>query len=134
MTGYAFALVLCVAVVVLVLQLLRTQRIREKYAAAWILLALAVVLLGLFPGLAVGMSRLVGVQTPINLVFALASVVLFAVSVQLSSEVSRSEEQVRTLAERVALMQFEIRELQGAQQAPTDPTRSTDGSSNPGSI
>ena len=134
MSGYAFALVLCVAVVVLVLQLLRTQRIREKYAAAWILLALAVVLLGLFPGLAVGMSRLVGVQTPINLVFALASVVLFAVSVQLSSEVSRSEEQVRTLAERVALMQFEIRELQGAQQAPTDPTRSTDGSSNPGSI
>lgn len=114
MTGYAFALALCIAVVVLVLYLLRTQRIREKYAAIWIVLALAVVLLGAFPGLAVAASRLVGVQTPINLVFALASVVLFAVGVQLSTEVSRSEEHLRALAERVALLQLELRTMRQA--------------------
>ena len=127
MTGYWFALVLCVAVVLLVLYLLRTQRIREKYAAIWLVLALAVVLLGVLPDLAGVLSRLVGVQTPINLVFALASAVLFGVCLQLSSEVSRSEEQVRTLAERVALLELRVDELEDGAASPSSEKASEPG-------
>ena len=39
-----------------------------------------------------------GIVTPVNLVFALAIVVLLAVCVQLSAEVSGLEEETRTLA------------------------------------
>ena len=111
MTWYWFALALALGAVAVVLQLLRSQRIREKYAATWIVLAIGVVLLGLFPGLATVTARAVGVQTPINLVFALATLVLFAVLVQLSAEVSHAEETTRTLAERIALLQLELHEL-----------------------
>jgi hypothetical protein len=118
MTGYWFAVALCIFVAVLVFSLLRTQRIREKYAAIWIVLALAVVLLGVFPNLAAAASRLVGVLTPINLVFAIAAAVLFAVCVQLSSELSRSEEHLRKLAERMALLELEVRSLREAEGEP----------------
>ena len=111
MKWYWFALALVLGVVALVLYLLRTQRIQEKYAAIWIGLAVGVTLVGVFPQLAGIMARAVGVQTPINLVFALASLVLFVVIVQLSVEVSRAEEKTRTLAERIALLQLELREL-----------------------
>ena len=111
MTGYPFAVALVLGVVVVVFQLLRTQRIREKYAAIWLALATAVVLLGVFPRLAEVTASAVGVRTPINLVFALATLVLFIVVVQLSAEISRAEETARTLIERLALLQLEVDDL-----------------------
>lgn len=123
-TWYWFALALVLGVVVAVLQLLRTQRIREKYAAIWIGLATVVTLLGVFPRLAEIMAHAVGVQTPVNLVFALAALVLFVVLVQLSAEVSRAEETTRTLAERIALLRLELDELRSTAKPPADDSRS----------
>lgn len=113
MTGYVFALVCSAVVVTLLYFLLRTRRIREKYAAVWILVALAVVVLGAFPRLLVGFTALVGVGLPVNLLFALAFVTLLTVCIQLSSELSSLEEESRTLAEEVALLRLEVRRLQG---------------------
>lgn len=108
MSGYAFAIGLCAIVVALLFFLLRTRRIREKYAGLWIMLTLAVVLLGIFPGVAIWVSDLVGVETPVNLLFALAFVVLLALCIQLSAEVSKLEEETRTLAEEIALLRLEV--------------------------
>jgi hypothetical protein len=113
MTGYAFALACSAVVVGLLYFLLRTRRIREKYAAVWILVAIAVVILGAFPRILVGFAALAGVGLPVNLLFALAFVTLLTVSIQLSSELSSLEEESRTLAEEVALLRLELRTLQG---------------------
>ena len=80
MTGYALALALCLVVIVLIFSLLRRRRIREKYAAIWVVLTLAVVLLGAFPQLAVWLADVLGVHAPVNLLFATAFVVLLAVA------------------------------------------------------
>jgi hypothetical protein len=108
-SGYAFALALCAVVVGLLLFLLRTRRIQEKYAGIWILVAMAVVVLGAFPKLVFWITELVGVGLPANLLFALAIVTLLAVSIQLSSELSSLEEESRTLAEEIALLRLEMR-------------------------
>lgn len=112
MSGYAFAVALTVVLVVMLFLLMRHRRIREKYAAVWIGLALAVVVLGVFPNLAVRLAALVGVQTPVNLVFALAFAVLLLVCIQLSVEVSNLEEETRTLAEAHALLQLDFQRLE----------------------
>lgn len=133
MSVYLTAIVVCIALVVALLWLLRTRRIREKYAAIWILLTIAVVLVGTVPRLAFWLSDLVGVQTPVNLVFALAILVLFAVGIQLSTEVSELEEETRTLAEEVALLRLEVTRLGAAHPheprapgvASTDPAGTT---------
>lgn len=111
MSGYLFAIALCVVVVGFLFYLLRTRRIREKYAGIWIALAAAVILLGVFPGLAFWVSDLVGVDTPVNLVFATGFVVLLVVCIQLSTEVSNLEEETRTLAEEIALLRLDLTEL-----------------------
>lgn len=104
MTGYPFALGLTAVVVVFVLLLLRTRRLREKYAAIWLVLAAAVLVLAVFPDLALWVAELVGVETPVNLLFSGAIVVLLSVCIQLSSEVSALEEETRTVAEELALL------------------------------
>jgi hypothetical protein len=110
-SGYGFALALCAVVVGLLYFLLRTRRIQEKYAGIWILVALAVVILGAFPKIVFWLAALVGVGLPANLLFALAIVTLLAVSIQLSSELSSLEEESRTLAEEIALLRLELRTL-----------------------
>ena len=113
MTGYPFAVALCLAVLVFVLLLLRTRRLREKYAAVWLVLALVVVVLALFPDLAFWLARVAGVVSPVNLLFSGAIVVLLGVCIQLSSEVSALEEETRTVAEEVALLRLEVEHLGG---------------------
>jgi hypothetical protein len=124
-TGYAFAIACSVVVLGLLYFLLRTRRIREKYAGIWILLAIAVVILGAFPTLIVRFAALVGVGLPVNLLFALAFVTLLTVCIQLSSELSSLEEESRTLAEEIALLRLELRTLQRS-LSPDD--KASDGS------
>lgn len=121
MSGYVFAISLCVLVVGLLLILLRTRRIREKYAGVWIVLAVAVIILGVFPRLAFWLAKLVGVETPVNLLFALAFAVLLGVCIQLSSEVSHLEEETRTLTEEVALLRLDVH--QGFSQRDEPPAK-----------
>jgi len=118
MSGYPVAVVLCVIVVGLLVFLLRTHRIREKFAAVWIVLALAVTVLGAVPEIAFWLADLVGVQTPVNLLFAIGFVVLLAVCLQLSSEISNLEEETRTLAEELALLALEVRTRSSDELAP----------------
>ncbi|RYV51378.1 DUF2304 domain-containing protein [Pengzhenrongella frigida] len=109
MSAYATVVLVCLLLVGSLVYLLRTRRIREKYAAIWIVLTVAVLLIGAFPQLAFWLSSLVGVRTPANLVFAIAIVVLLAVCIQLSTEISNLEEETRTLAQEIALQRLEAR-------------------------
>lgn len=111
MTGYWFALGSCVLLLVFLVVLLRTRRIREKYALLWVALSIGVVIVGAFPSAVAWLSGLVGVQTPSNLLFGFAIVVLLLVCIQLSAEMTTMEEEARTLTEEVALLRFDLERL-----------------------
>lgn len=111
-SGYWFALVGGVVTLVFMVELLRRRRLREKYAALWIVVAVVVLLFALVPALTTGLAELVGVTTPVNLVFFLGLLVLLVVCVQLSAEVSGLEHENQTLAEESALLRNRIERLE----------------------
>ena len=121
MSGYWFALVLVVIVLATILQLLRTRRLREKYATAWLTVAAVVIVLAIFPGLLAELASLVGVATPVNLLFALGGVVLLVVAIQFSVEISALEAETRTLAEDLALIGYDLRALSARLEAAESP-------------
>src|SRR5665647_3569610 len=84
MSGYLFALVGAVVTLGFMVELLRRRRLREKYAALWIAVAVVVMIGVLFPSLLERAAVLVGVTLPINLVFFLGLLLLLAVCVQLA--------------------------------------------------
>jgi hypothetical protein len=108
MSGYPFAVAACLALVVFLGVLLRTRRLREKYAITWIVVGLGVSVFAAFPGTVEALARTVGVQTPSNLLFAIALIVLLLVCIQLSAEITSLEEETRTLAEEVALLRLDV--------------------------
>ncbi len=116
------ALTASLALVVFLVYLLRSRRIREKYVVLWIVLAVGVLVLSVFPQAAFTISDLVGIQTPSNLVLASAVFVLLMVCIHLSVAVSHLEEAQRRLVEESAILRLELEKQ--AQHAPT----SKDGS------
>jgi hypothetical protein len=114
------SLVFALAIMATLFELLRRHRLREKYALIWSTLSVAAIIGALFPGLLGAVSTALGLQLPSNLLFLLAIVVLLGLTLQLSYELGRSEERVRTLAEEVALLRLRIdealREIRDAEQ------------------
>ena len=98
-------------------EMMRRQRLREKYAVFWVIVALFTLLIAVFPNLLFWASDLVGVAVPVNLLFFVASMVLLVVSIQHSYELGRLEDRTRTLAEEVALLRMEL-DLSAARLTP----------------
>lgn len=123
MSAYTTALAISVMTVGAIVFLMRSRRIREKYAAAWITLAVLVIVIGVFPDLLEHLARFLGVQTPINLLFLASVVLLLIVSVQFSVEISQLEEETRTLAEEIALLRRDVEESLGTRDGQDRPAQ-----------
>jgi len=125
--GIGFAL----AVLAVILVLLLRRKLREKYAVLWLVIGLATLLLAIFPGMLVWLAQLLGVQVASNLLFAMSLALLIGVTLHLSWELSTSEEEVRRVAEDVAILRAEVESLQAARKSAGDdePADSDDPSS-----
>ncbi|WP_435736707.1 DUF2304 domain-containing protein [Cellulosimicrobium sp. PMB13] len=118
MNTYYLALAVVVALVIFLVVLLRTRRLKEKYAAAWLLLAVAVSVVGAFPSVVSTIAAVLGVATPSNLLFAAALAVLLGVCIQLSVELTTLEEETRTLAEELAMLRLDLERRTGTGVTP----------------
>lgn len=107
--SYIFGILSALVVLGVVIEMLRRRRLRERHAVAWLIAGVLALIAGVFPTTLVWAARLVGVEIPINLVFFLSITVLFLVALQHSSELTQLEAKTRVLAERVALLELELR-------------------------
>jgi hypothetical protein len=113
-----FSVVVAIAALVLVFELLRRRRLREKYAVIWVVISIGTLVVAVFPSLLRSVSELVGIQTPSNLLFFSSLLILFAVSLQLSREVGLLEEQSRRLAEEVGSLRLRVDALEEGRRRP----------------
>ena len=111
MTATFLAVGASILTFIFVFVLLRRGVLREKYAVLWLLVSGVAFLFAVIPGALRWVSDLLGIETPSNLLFFITVVLLVLVSVQLSYEHSRHEMRIRRLAEEVALLNDEVREL-----------------------
>src|SRR5262245_54548464 len=84
---------------VVILELLRRRQLREKYAILWLGVAVVVLPLAILPRLLDNVAGLLGIASGVSLVLLMGLVFLLLVCIHLSWEVSRLEEETRTLAE-----------------------------------
>ncbi len=116
--NFVLGLVGSVITLVVLFEMLRRHQLREKYAVFWVVVAVAAIVVALFPRLLFWTARVVGVEVPTNLLFFVASFVLLVVSIQHSYELGRMEERTRTLAEELALLRLETEDLRAQADRP----------------
>lgn len=105
-TSYAFGIVSALLVLVVVIELLRRGRLRERHAVWWLLAGTLALIAGIFPEVLEQAAAVLGIAVPINLTFFVSIAILFLVSLQQSAELTKLEAKTRTLAERVAILEL----------------------------
>jgi cell division protein FtsW (lipid II flippase) len=106
-----------------VLELIRSRRLRERYALLWLLTGLVLLVLSLWRGGLNTIAGWVGVETyPPAVLFAIASLFILAVLLHYSTVISKLTDQNVILAQRVALLELELREP----ERPAVPARTRD--------
>jgi hypothetical protein len=108
LAAFVFALVM----VVLVIDLVRRKKLREKYAVLWLVVGTGALILAGFPQLLAIVAGVLGVQVPANLLFAMSIVLLIGVCLHLSWELSLVEDETRVLAEEAAILRAAMEDLQ----------------------
>jgi hypothetical protein len=91
-----------------ILELLRRQQLREKYAAIWITIGIVVTPIGFFPTLLNGVAHRLGVANGASLVLFAGFILVLLVCLHLSWESSRLEAETRTLSEDIALVRTRL--------------------------
>ena len=94
-----------------VFELIRSRRLRERYALLWVLTGLVLLALSAWRGGLKTIAGWVGVQTyPPAVLFAVAGLFVLAVLLHYSTVISKLADQNVILAQRVALLELELSE------------------------
>ena len=106
---------------------MRNQGMKERYATWWLVIAIAVAVISIFPRVLDEAAHLVGVQVPLNLAFFLAGVIMLLLSLRFSVDLSQSDEERRRLTEEIAFLRAEIDSLKSdsrtsREDSSTDPS------------
>lgn len=119
------AFILSLVILFLVFDMLRRKKIREKYAALWLIVGLSMLVLAAFPRLLELVADTLHVQVPSNLLFALSIVLALGVCLHLSWEISVVEDETRILAEETAILRAQLATLETKLDALVSESRST---------
>ncbi|TFB74335.1 DUF2304 domain-containing protein [Cryobacterium glaciale] len=111
-TSYILGIAAALLTLAVVIEMLRRRRLRERHATWWLIAGTLALIVGVFPKTLEWAADVAGVAIPINLVFFVSVVILFLVCIQHSSELTKLDDQTRTLAEQTALLELRIRELE----------------------
>jgi cell division protein FtsW (lipid II flippase) len=101
-----------ILLLLVVFELIRSRRLRERYALLWLLTGVVLLVLSLWRGGLNTIAGWVGIETyPPAVLFAIASFFILAVLLHYSTVISKLSDQSTILAQRVALLEAELGRL-----------------------
>lgn len=103
MTPQVVSIILAVALFIVVILLLRSYVLPEKYAVVWLMAAVAAIILSAWPGLLDAVSSFLGIAEPINLLFVGGFFVVLLLLMQMSLELARTRDELRKVVQKLAL-------------------------------
>jgi hypothetical protein len=113
MTPFRVSVVAALASLVLLLvvfELIRSRRLRERYALLWLLTATVLLVLSVWRGGLGRVASTLGVAYPPTALLAIASLFMLLVLLHYSTVISRLSDQNTILAQKLALLEARLNE------------------------
>ena len=82
---------------------IRQERVKIEYSLFWIFFSIIMVILGAFPVISYKTAALIGVTSPVNIVYLVIICVLLIKMFFMTIQISHLENKIDSIAERVAL-------------------------------
>jgi hypothetical protein len=102
-----------IATAIAIVTLIRKDHLRVRYGLWWITLAGIFALLGLFPTLIDQLAKYLGIAYPPILALTIAIVIVVIKILLMDIEHSRNSINLQRLTQRIALLESDLREMQG---------------------
>lgn len=103
-----FASVVSLVLLIVIFELMRSRRLRERYALLWLLTAAVMLALSLWRGGLNTIADAFGIAYPPSALFVLGALFVLLVLLHYSTVISKLSDQNIILAQRVALLENEI--------------------------
>jgi hypothetical protein len=100
-----------VLLILVVLELIRSRRLQERYALLWLLTGAVILVLSVWRDLLGLVADAIGVYYPPSALFGVGAVFILIVLLHYSTVISRLSEQAKVLAQKLALLEAELDEL-----------------------
>jgi hypothetical protein len=102
------------ALLLVVFELIRSRRLRERYALLWLLTAVVMLVFSLWRGGLGRVASTIGVAYPPTALLAIASLFMLLVLLHYSTVISRLSDQNTILAQKLALLENRLSEQRPA--------------------
>lgn len=113
-----FAMALGVAVLLFVINLVRTKKLKEEFALLWLLTAVVLVLAPLLIDYLDMIARALGIEYPPAFIFVLAIISVLLILFQFSMRISHFSEQIKVLTQELALLRARLESLERSSLQP----------------
>ncbi len=90
-----------------ILRSVRKKKINYKFGILWLVIALIVGIMAALPDFLTWVSQTLGIAAPVNMLFFLGFVLVVGIILELSATVSKLNDEVRELTQRIALAEHE---------------------------
>lgn len=115
-----FTLIIAFGILLLIIELVRRRRLREEYSWLWLLTGFVIVLLVLWDGLLKFIAHLTGIIAPQSIVFFFGSMFLILINIHYSVKISELSNQVKNLAQELAILRGELKEVSRTEMSATE--------------
>ena len=113
------AAVASIGLMAVVLELIRSRRLRERYALLWLLAGIVLLVFSSWRDGVNTIASWVGIRTyPPAVLFAIAALFFFAVLLHYATVISRLSDENITLAQKLALLESRVSEVEDTAHLP----------------
>lgn len=115
-----FALIMCIAVFIFILEMVRRRKLREEYSWLWLLTGFVMIMLVAWYDLLVFITHIIGAVLPTTTLFLFGVLFLLLICLHYSIKISALTDQVKKLAQELAILHEEIKEHRTKESARED--------------
>jgi len=105
-----FALLAAIALCIFIVEMVRRRKLREEYSWLWLITGFSIIVLVLWYDLLVFITEMIGAVLPTTTLFVFGLLFLLLIALHYSVKISSLTNQVRKLAQKIAILQSELDE------------------------
>lgn len=98
-----FLIVVSFISIVYVIRRIRKAKLKIDYSLFWIIVSVLIMLLAVFPQLAIKMASLMGVMSAVNLIYLVMIFILLLHNFSMTMKISSLESKINNLTEEIAI-------------------------------
>lgn len=112
MNLYTILLIVSILILIYVIYEVTKNKMNIHYSLVWILWAIGMIIISIFPGIVTWITRLLGIQYASNTIFLIFIFLLYALSFYLFLTISKHNDELVKLNYEIANLKKKINELE----------------------